>query len=127
MTGTGVIGNTNFPVGDGGFVDFTNGSPQPANYFGQMGWWTVPTSWFSRWQDGVQYVSPNSDFSRPVYVAKMNSDYTLVFQSVMANLLQQTTGDGSIAVSQPANQVTNVTADSTIVTADSTLITADQQ
>lgn len=82
-----VDGNTDFPVGTGGFEDMTNGVPQSSNFFGQSGWWTVPTSWYSKCVDGVIYVSPNADFSNPCYVAKLNHDYTLVFFDMMRNLV----------------------------------------
>lgn len=81
-----IEGNINFPVGTGGFQDLTFGTPQPYSFWGQSGWWTVPTSWFIQNVDGVNYVSPNADFSAPKYVAKTNVDGVMVFFDMMLNL-----------------------------------------
>jgi hypothetical protein len=80
-------GNYNYPVGTGGFQDLTGGTPQPANFYGMAGWWTVPTSWYTRVENGQIFVSPNSDFSRPQYAVKINVDGCWVFQDMMARTL----------------------------------------
>lgn len=83
-----IQGNTDYPVGDGGFEDFTNGVPQPSSFFGQAGWWSVPNSWYVMTDpNGVIYTSPNADFSAPKYAVKMNEAYCYVFFNMMRNLL----------------------------------------
>jgi|SRR3974390_48540 len=84
MAGLG-LGITFPPVpggvyGTGLSQDETNGVPGGANYLGMQQWLTVPTSWFSKWVDGQQFVSPTSDFSQYVFAVKMNYDGALVFQ-----------------------------------------------
>lgn len=80
-------GNTAYPVGTGGFQDLTGGVSMPTNFFGQAGWWTVPTSWACRTNpDGTIQVSPNADFSKPVYAVKINQVGEMCFFDMMRNL-----------------------------------------
>jgi len=74
--------------GTGEEYNYTNGQPVPWNFYGQSGWWRVPSNWFVRNDaSGSIFASPNQDFSNPVYYCKTNLDGVLVFQSEMLNLL----------------------------------------
>ena len=58
---------------------------------GQTGWWSVPGTWYCKpfiaengeWSGNQLTVSPNADFSPPVYVAEIGDDLqTFVFQDL---------------------------------------------
>jgi hypothetical protein len=65
-----------------------NDTPQPMSLQGQTGWFSVPRGWYCRPQPDASnqlYVSPNADFSAPVYLAVMSDDLqTMVFQDIYA-------------------------------------------
>jgi hypothetical protein len=82
-----IDGNPNFPAGTGAFQDLTGGVPQPYSFWGQSGFYSVPTSWYIKNVNGVNYVSPNADFSVPKYVARTNVDGVMVFQDLFRNLI----------------------------------------
>lgn len=83
-----IEGDISVPYGYGAFSDTTGGTPQPANFMGQTGWWTVPTSWHS-WTDenGQIFVSPDDVLRDPKFAVKINLDGCWVFYSVMANFM----------------------------------------
>jgi hypothetical protein len=61
--------------------------PQRWNFFGQPGWWSVPTQYFTRRNsDGTITASPNADFSNPTYDVKINNDGYMVFFSCGLNM-----------------------------------------
>lgn len=59
---------------------------QPLSFWGQSGWYLVPTTWFARTNsNGTITASPNSDFSSSVYDAVINESGYMVFQDLMAS------------------------------------------
>lgn len=84
--GINIPGNVNFPFGTGQFEDLTGGLSQPSNFFGMAGWWTVPQSWYSRTDaNGQIFVSPNSNFTTPVYAVKINQNGEWVYFDMARN------------------------------------------
>lgn len=58
--------------------------PQAYSFWGQPGWWILPTQWFVRVNaDGTLTGSPNEDFSTPTYELKTTPDGYMVFQDLM--------------------------------------------
>lgn len=67
----------------------------PASYFGQSNWWGFPQqgpgAWFGKWENGQYWVSPNKDFSTPLYAAKINTDGYFVIQDLYQSTLNRLT------------------------------------
>lgn len=62
--------------------------PQPYNFFGQSGWWLVPTQWYTEQDSHYQvWTSPNKNpanpDTKPRYACKRTADYSFVFQDLM--------------------------------------------
>jgi hypothetical protein len=66
----------------------------PANYNGQSGWWIFPqaswqpNAWYCKTDANNQlWVSPNEDFSTPVYAAKWDVDgYMKIYDQYLDRL-----------------------------------------
>lgn len=86
----------NYPVFGRNPNDIT---PQPYNYYGMTGWFTVPTEWYTRsnpLNPSELIVSPNSDFSPPVYYACLCQDgINYVFQDLLLSLYTGTAGNNN--------------------------------
>lgn len=55
--------------------------PSKENFWGQAGWFRVPTDWYVRTPaQGRIEASPNADFSTPVYDVVLNENFIMVFQ-----------------------------------------------
>jgi hypothetical protein len=63
-----------------------NDTPQPVSVSGQTGWFSVPRQWFSKPnpdRPSELIVSPNQDYSQPVYYACIADDMmTMAFQDL---------------------------------------------
>jgi hypothetical protein len=61
--------------------------PVPSSFWGQSGWFRVPTQWYVRSQVAGQIeASPNSDFSAPVYQCVLNENFQMVFQDLLKSV-----------------------------------------
>lgn len=68
-------------------------TPKQYSFWGQSGWWTVPTQWYVRTDEDRQiWASPNSDFSAPEYACKTNVDGVLVFFDEYRNAIAGLSG-----------------------------------
>ncbi len=79
------------------FGQSQNITPQPTTYDGMTGWFTVPAGWYSKANPqsvNELIVSPNQDFSKPVYYARLGTDLqNYVFQDLWLSKLIHTAGN----------------------------------
>lgn len=77
------------------FGQSTNNTSVPHSLMGMPGWWQVPAAGIfvrpcanatNNWE-----VSPNADFSKPVYIATMDYDGTMCFQQTLASQMANNT------------------------------------
>jgi hypothetical protein len=65
--------------------------PQPYSFFGQAGWWLVPTQWCVESDANLQiWCSPNANpanpATKPRYAVKRTTDGSFVFQDLYRTL-----------------------------------------
>ena len=72
--------------------DLSDVTPTQSGYFGQDGWYQIPPGYFCRFNatDSRWEVSPNKDFSTPVYNGKINEAGYLVFFNTYWNRMTGT-------------------------------------
>jgi hypothetical protein len=72
-------------------------TPQPYNYYGQPGWYSLPRNWYvmsNPLNCSELVASPNSDFSKPVYYCTLSQDgINYVFQDTMRSIMDGTSGN----------------------------------
>jgi hypothetical protein len=83
------------------FGQSLDGTPVPAGFHGQSGWFAVPRGWSVITDSGGQiWASPNADFTRPKFACKLNESWELVYQDLMDTLIGQPTTRPPVVVQQ---------------------------
>ena len=68
--------------------------PVPTSYYGQSGWFLLPTGYYTKPNPDCPcevIASPNADFSRPIYYCKLKENgQDLVYQDILLSKVMGT-------------------------------------